>query len=103
MSKKKKIVLILAIVLVIGAGVGFYFYNKKKPAVTGGDATNTGPASGTGADRPSGSGFDEAYYLAQNPDVAAAVKSGQLGSGYQHYMTMVASGQEPNRKYRFAA
>ena len=29
--------------------------------------------------------FDETFYLAQNPDVAAAVQSGQLASGHQHY------------------
>lgn len=31
-------------------------------------------------------GFDEAGYLAANPDVAAAVSSGQFQSGCQHYL-----------------
>ena len=30
--------------------------------------------------------FDEAAYLAANPDVAAAVKNGTIKSGYQHYI-----------------
>ena len=30
--------------------------------------------------------FDEAWYLRSNPDVARAVKAGQLRSGYQHYL-----------------
>jgi hypothetical protein len=30
--------------------------------------------------------FDEHYYLAQNPDVAAAVASGVIASGYDHYI-----------------
>lgn len=29
--------------------------------------------------------FDETFYLAQNPDVAAAIESGLLASGWQHY------------------
>lgn len=32
------------------------------------------------------SGFDEAFYLAQNPDVAAAVARGDFVSGYAHYL-----------------
>ncbi|WP_129139169.1 DUF4347 domain-containing protein [Modicisalibacter coralii] len=31
------------------------------------------------------SGFDEAFYLADNPDVAAAVSRGDFASGYEHY------------------
>lgn len=30
--------------------------------------------------------FDERYYLAHNPDVAAAVASGRLASGQEHYL-----------------
>ncbi len=30
--------------------------------------------------------FDEAFYLRQNPDVAAAVADGRLASGYDHYI-----------------
>lgn len=30
-------------------------------------------------------GFDEAFYLAANPDVAAAVEAGALRSGWEHY------------------
>jgi hypothetical protein len=30
--------------------------------------------------------FNEEYYLSQNPDVAAAVASGQFASGYDHYI-----------------
>lgn len=33
-----------------------------------------------------GGGFDEATYLRQNPDVAAAVARGQIRSGYDHYL-----------------
>lgn len=36
-------------------------------------------------DHISVSGFDEAGYLAHNPDVAAAVAKGRLASGYDHY------------------
>ncbi len=38
--------------------------------------------------------FDEQYYLAANPDVAAAVKAGIFTSGYQHF---VAAGQFEGR------
>ncbi len=31
-------------------------------------------------------GFDEQYYLATNPDVAAAVRNGEFASGYQHFL-----------------
>jgi hypothetical protein len=30
--------------------------------------------------------FDESRYLAQYPDVAKAVKSGKLASGFEHYV-----------------
>jgi hypothetical protein len=33
-------------------------------------------------------GFDEAAYLAANPDVTAAVTSGEYRSGYFHYLTV---------------
>ncbi|WP_448192674.1 FkbM family methyltransferase [Azospirillum sp. sgz301742] len=29
--------------------------------------------------------FDEAYYLAENPDVCEAIREGGFGSGYEHY------------------
>lgn len=32
--------------------------------------------------------FDEAWYCAGNPDVAALIASGRLGSGYEHYCTL---------------
>lgn len=35
---------------------------------------------------PLPAGFDEAYYLESNPDVAAAVRAGHFTSGGQHYM-----------------
>jgi len=41
------------------------------------------------------SGFDAASYLAANPDVAAAVKSGQFASASQHYALF---GRYENRK-----
>lgn len=41
--------------------------------------------------------FDEAFYLNQNPDVAAAVAAGQLASGQQHYTLWGASeARSPN-------
>jgi hypothetical protein len=40
--------------------------------------------------------FDEAYYQYQNPDVAAAVASGQFPSGYAHYQQY---GQNEGRAY----
>lgn len=41
--------------------------------------------------------FDEAAYLRQNPDVAAAVAAGQLASGRAHYVQWGASeGRNPN-------
>ena len=33
-------------------------------------------------------GFDEAAYLAANPDVTAAVTNGEYRSGYYHYLTI---------------
>jgi hypothetical protein len=38
--------------------------------------------------------FDEAYYLNNNPDVAANVRAGGFGSGFDHF---VAAGQYENR------
>lgn len=40
-------------------------------------------------------GFNEAAYLAANPDVAAQVRSGQIASGQQHYETW---GQQEGRQ-----
>ncbi|MFA7670219.1 MAG: S8 family serine peptidase, partial [Burkholderiaceae bacterium] len=41
--------------------------------------------------------FDEAGYLGQNPDVAAAVAVGQLGSGFEHYASWGATeSRNPN-------
>lgn len=34
--------------------------------------------------------FNESFYLAQNPDVAAAVQSGVIANGFQHF---IESGQ----------
>ncbi len=45
------------------------------PATTTGVTVSTAPV-----------GFDEAYYLAEYPDVARAVALGQIASGYQHYL-----------------
>lgn len=33
-------------------------------------------------------GFDEADYLARNPDVGAAVKAGKIRSGHEHFLTV---------------
>ncbi len=38
------------------------------------------------ADVKLGGGFDETFYLAKNPDVAAAVARGALSSGFAHYV-----------------
>ena len=41
--------------------------------------------------------FDEAEYLADNPDVAAAVAAGYFGSGLEHYLAFgLAEGRSPN-------
>lgn len=41
--------------------------------------------------------FDEAFYLAQNADVAAAVKAGTLKSGFDHYNAFgFREGRDPN-------
>ena len=53
------------------------------------------PASATSiCDLPK---FDEAAYLAANPDVAAAVENGEFQSGLQHYLLF---GQTENRALR---
>ncbi len=44
--------------------------------------------------KPGPEAFDEAWYLSQNPDVAAAVASGAIGSGYDHW---TASGKLEGR------
>lgn len=47
--------------------------------------------------------FDEAFYLNQNPDVAAAVAAGQLASGQQHYTLWGASeARSPNALFNEA-
>ncbi len=44
--------------------------------------------------------FDESHYLANNPDVANAVKSGSLESGYLHFVTVgLTEGRSPFRFY----
>ncbi|RZM79342.1 hypothetical protein [Leptolyngbya iicbica] len=44
--------------------------------------------------------FDEGYYLATNPDVATAVKAGQVESGYQHFLVAgLAEGRGPFQFY----
>ena len=41
--------------------------------------------------------FDETYYLAENPDVASAVKAGIFTSGYQHFLLSGdKEGRNPN-------
>ncbi|AFY65719.1 WD40 repeat domain-containing protein [Geitlerinema sp. PCC 7407] len=41
--------------------------------------------------------FNEAYYLAQNPDVQSAVSSGAFQSGYQHFLAFgVREGRNPS-------
>jgi hypothetical protein len=39
-----------------------------------------------GVTSPATPGFDEAFYLAKYPDVAAAVRKGYFTSGYDHYV-----------------
>ncbi len=39
-------------------------------------------------------GFDEAWYLAQYPDVAEAVRRGDIASGLEHFL---ASGRREGR------
>jgi SAM-dependent methyltransferase len=47
--------------------------------------------------------FDEAFYLQTNPDVAAAVRRGELASGYKHFTIFGArEGRFPNRHHAFA-
>ena len=44
--------------------------------------------------------FDEAYYRALNPDVAAAVSAGIFASGYEHFVLFgVAEGRNPSVLY----
>ncbi|GEM_PF-1685439 len=41
--------------------------------------------------------FDEAFYLAQNPDIAAAVAAGSFTSGLAHFLSYgAAEGRDPN-------
>ena len=44
--------------------------------------------------QPIPSGFDEAWYLENNPDIAQAVAAGALGSGYEHW---IANGRAEGR------
>lgn len=79
------------------AGAGASVYGAKKAANTQKDAAqasndlirpyvNAGNESTNRLMKLLGlGGFDEQYYLAQNPDVAAAVKAGQFASGQEHY------------------
>lgn len=53
----------------------------------------TGPA----AEQP---GFDERFYLAANPDVAAAVARGVFGSGAEHF---ARHGRQEHRSFRLLA
>jgi len=47
--------------------------------------------------------FDETYYLASNPDVAAAVASGLLAYGYEHFLQAgIYEGRSPNQYYNEA-
>ncbi|MEL6763343.1 MAG: Ig-like domain-containing protein, partial [Cyanobacteria bacterium J06607_6] len=44
--------------------------------------------------------FDERFYLDQNPDVLAAVSSGQLSSGYAHFVSAgISEGRAPSILY----
>lgn len=48
--------------------------------------------------------FDEAQYLANNQDVADAIKSGGFASGYQHYLNFgQKEGRDPNARLGFLA
>jgi hypothetical protein len=47
-------------------------------------------------------GFDEAYYLAQNPDVAAAVSAGAFSSALNHFERFGAKeGRNPNQTFNW--
>ncbi|MGD1928410.1 MAG: cadherin-like domain-containing protein [Leptolyngbyaceae cyanobacterium] len=44
--------------------------------------------------------YDESFYLSENPDVAAAVASGDLSSGYEHFITSgISEGRSPSVLY----
>lgn len=43
--------------------------------------------------------FDETWYLARYPDAAAAVRSGQVGSGYEHYCAIGYLNRSPHWLY----
>lgn len=44
--------------------------------------------------------YDEAYYLSQNPDVAAAISNGSLDNGYNHFVSYGQfEGRNPSRLY----
>lgn len=62
---------------------------------TGANTSNANAASGGSITAQAD--FDEAYYLAQHPDVAAAVKAGVFKSGWVHYD---AYGRRENRSSR---
>lgn len=60
-----------------------------------GTEQGTGPNSGVTLPGPTN--FDEEHYLAENPDVAAAVESGAIESGMAHYEKYGKSeGRDPN-------
>ncbi len=85
--------------MVGGAGPDLFLLRNRDQVVQGATGQDTVLAStalaqavpGAGDELFVGSkravdGFDEQYYLAHNPDVAAAVASGQIASGFQHYL-----------------
>ncbi len=43
--------------------------------------------------------FDEGWYRACNPDVAAAIAAGEIGSGYEHYCTLGYPTRSPHWLY----
>ena len=53
----------------------------------------------SGETAPAGERFDEAWYLAAHPDVAAAVEQGAFASGADHFRRV---GRSEGRKYRLA-
>ncbi len=92
-----------------GGGVDAAVFSGMRASFTIG----TDAISGEGADSLSGieilvfddgvilngtsAAFDEAFYLAQNPDIAAAVAAGSFSSGLAHFLSYgAAEGRDPN-------
>jgi SAM-dependent methyltransferase len=71
-------------------------YGRREGRLPAGAAASGGAAAkdAPGAEDATAAGFNEAWYLARYPDVAEAVRRGDLGSGLEHYL---ACGRQEGR------